>query len=94
MDLTGVRSDRETVLARLIHDLDRCYGELEESGFEALRPRWEAYFHLRGRRVRVELLDQVLIGRARGIARDGALVLEDDHGDLKNIYAGDVIPLE
>jgi len=94
MDLTGVRSDRETVLARLIHDLDRCYGELEESGFEVLRPRWEACFHLRGRRVRVELLDQVLIGRARGIARDGALVLEDDHGDLKNIYAGDVIPLE
>jgi BirA family transcriptional regulator, biotin operon repressor / biotin---[acetyl-CoA-carboxylase] ligase len=93
-DLTQREVDREGVLLRLIQALDRCYGELEEAGFETLRPRWEAYFSLRGRRVRVELLDQVLIGRARGIERDGALILEDEHGDLQNIYAGDVIPLE
>jgi BirA family transcriptional regulator, biotin operon repressor / biotin---[acetyl-CoA-carboxylase] ligase len=93
-DLTQRGVDREGVMLRLIQALDRCYGELEETGFETLRPRWEAYFSLGGRRVRVELLDQVLIGRARGIERDGALVLEDEHGDLQNIYAGDVIPLE
>lgn len=93
-DLTGKSIDRESVLLRLIQAIDRCYGELEENGFEALRPRWEAHFALRGRRVRVELLDAVLIGRAHGIDRDGALVLEDERGELQNIYAGDVIPLE
>ena len=93
-DLTGSNVARESVLARLIQALDRCYGELEESGFDALRRRWEAHFGWRGRRVKVQHLDQVFTGRARGIERDGALVLEDDHGVLHSIYAGDVIPLE
>jgi BirA family biotin operon repressor/biotin-[acetyl-CoA-carboxylase] ligase len=93
-DLTGNNVDRESVLARLIHNLDRCYGELEDYGFEALRPRWDAYFGLRGKRVRIENQEQVLVGRAQGIDRTGALMIEDDRGELQNVYAGDVIPLE
>ncbi len=65
-DLTGTNVSRESVLVRLIQDLDRCYGELEESGFEALRPRWEAHFALRGRRIQVELGGRTVIGRALG----------------------------
>ena len=93
-DLTGRNVDREGVLARLIQALDRCYGELETFGFETLRPRWEAYFGLRDRRVRVESLDEIIIGRARGINEEGALVVEDERGEPQNVYAGDVIPLE
>src|SRR6185295_14697683 len=43
-DLTGEDVSRESVLVRLIQDLDRCYGELEANGFEDLRPRWDAHF--------------------------------------------------
>lgn len=93
-DMAGENLSRETVLVRLIHDLDRCYGELEESGFAALRPRWEAHFGLRGRRVRVELGDQTIIGRAQGIDHEGALIVETDDEQRRSIIAGDVIPLE
>lgn len=93
-ELTGRTVGRESVLKRLIHGLDRCYGELEGAGFGALAARWEARFELRGRRVRVELLDQTVTGRAKGIDRDGALLLEDDSGTLQRIVAGDVIPVE
>ena len=93
-DLTGTNVSRESVLARLIQAMDRCYGELEASGFEALRPRWEAHFGLRGRLVRVELDGQAQIGRARGIDREGALIVEGEDGQRRSIVAGDVIPLE
>jgi BirA family biotin operon repressor/biotin-[acetyl-CoA-carboxylase] ligase len=93
-DRAGENLSRETVLVRLIHDLDRCYGELEESGFAALRPRWEAHFGLRGRRVRVELGDQTIIGRAQGIDHEGALIVDTDDEQRRSIIAGDVIPLE
>ena len=94
MDVTGKPVQRESFLQRLIHGIERCYGELEQSGFEALAPRWERYFAWRGRRVRVELLDQAIVGTARGIDRDGALILVDDDGIERKILAGDVIPLE
>jgi BirA family biotin operon repressor/biotin-[acetyl-CoA-carboxylase] ligase len=93
-ELTGKSVQRESFLRRLIQGLDRCYGELEESGFALLAPRWEAYFGLRGKQVRVELLDQIVTGRAIGIDQDGALLIEDGQGARHRVLAGDVIPVE
>ena len=93
-ELTGKSFHRESFLRRLIQALDRCYGELEENGFARLAPRWEAHFGLRGERVRIELLDQIVIGRAIGIDKDGALLVEDEHGAIKRVIAGDVTALE
>jgi BirA family biotin operon repressor/biotin-[acetyl-CoA-carboxylase] ligase len=93
LGVTQKKVNREGFLWRLIHDLDRCYGELEEFGFDTLAARWETYFGFRGRRVRVELLDQAVVGRAQGIDRDGALILEGDDGRIQRVLAGDVIPV-
>ena len=93
MEVGGKSFSRENFLRRLIQDLDRCYGILEDFGFDAIAPRWEAYFALRGRRVRVEMIDEVISGTATGIDGDGALLLEAEDGVLRRVLAGDVIPL-
>ena len=93
ISLAGATVSRESLIRRLIRDLDRCYGELEEMGFQALAPRWEARFELRGKKVRVEMTDRIIIGTAKGIDRDGALILEDGRGELQRIVAGDVVPV-
>jgi BirA family transcriptional regulator, biotin operon repressor / biotin---[acetyl-CoA-carboxylase] ligase len=94
VELTQKNVSREAFVRRLIQDLDRCYGELEEGGFDPLATRWEARFGFRGKKVRVDMTDRVLIGRAKGIDRDGALLLEDEMGECQRVVAGDVIPLE
>jgi BirA family biotin operon repressor/biotin-[acetyl-CoA-carboxylase] ligase len=93
MEVAGNTLSRELFLRRLIQDLDRCYGTLGDLGFAAIAPRWEAYFALRGRRVRVEMVDETLSGTATGIDGDGALLLEAEDGVLHRVLAGDVIPL-
>jgi BirA family transcriptional regulator, biotin operon repressor / biotin---[acetyl-CoA-carboxylase] ligase len=85
---------REDLLRRLIQDLDRCYGEIERIGFAGLARRWEAYFGFSGQRVRIELLDQVMFGTAKGIDQGGALLLEDDHGKLQRVIAGILTPVK
>src|SRR5919109_1871228 len=85
----GKKVQREAFVRRLIQDLDRCYGILEESGFTALARRWESRFGLRGRRVQVETLDGVILGSARGIDQDGALIVEGKDGALQRVVAGD-----
>ena len=94
MEIAGKPLSRELFLRRLIQDLDRCYGILGDLGFAAIAPRWETYFGLRGRRVRVEMIDEALSGTATGIDSDGALLLEDEAGVIHRVLAGDVIPLE
>ena len=92
--LTNKAVDRAAFTRELIRSLDRCYGELEERGFPRIAGRWEAFFELRGRRVRVETGDRLLTGTARGIDADGALIVEQEDGALTRVIAGDVIPLE
>lgn len=88
------RVDRTAFAGELIQSLDRCYGELEQRGFPYIADRWESFFELKGRKVRVEMGDRQLSGTARGIDRDGALLVEGSDGSLERILAGDVIPIE
>lgn len=85
--------NRETFASRLIQDLDRCYGELEELGFSAIASRWEGRFGWRGKKVKVEVFDQVVVGTAAGIDRDGALIVLDERGVPHRVIAGDVTGL-
>ncbi len=94
MECAGKPVSREAFLGRLIHDLDRCYGILGEAGFDAIAPQWQAHFNLHGKRVRVEMGDEALAGIAKGIDRDGALIVEGEGGQCHRIVAGDVIPLD
>jgi BirA family biotin operon repressor/biotin-[acetyl-CoA-carboxylase] ligase len=77
----------------LIQSLDRCYGELEQRGFPHIALRWEGFFELKGRKVKVEMGDREISGTAKGIDRDGALIIEGSGGALERVIAGDVIPI-
>jgi BirA family biotin operon repressor/biotin-[acetyl-CoA-carboxylase] ligase len=55
-------------------------GEFEREGFAAFRDEWTGLDALAGRPVRVLLADQGICGRARGVDRDGALLLETEEG--------------
>jgi len=94
LTLVGKPIDRTAFARQLIQALDRCYGELEHNGFPGIARRWESFFDLRDRKVRVEMADQSLSGIARGIDADGALMLEEDGGALQKVIAGEVIPVE
>ena len=94
MEVGGQSVSRENFLRRLIQDLDRCYGILEDFGFDAIAPCWEARFGFKGKTVRVEMGGDVLIGQAVGIDHDGALLVEDDRGERQRVVAGDVTAIE
>jgi len=89
------------------HPIDRVafarllYGILEEvldlhagSGFQAVRPRFDALFRMTGRRVRVHEgtgeSGHILEGVVRGVAADGSLEIEDAQSRVRPVIAGDV----
>ncbi|MFQ5849227.1 MAG: biotin--[acetyl-CoA-carboxylase] ligase [Candidatus Binatia bacterium] len=92
--LTQKPVDRGAFTCRLIQSLDRCYGELENGQFISIAQRWESFFRLRGKRVRVEMPDREISGWAMGIDSDGALILELGGGVRERIMAGDVSPID
>ncbi len=88
--------------------VDRCafarslFGILEEvldvhaeRGFRALRPRFDRFFRMAGRRIRVaEVGGAEFDATAEDVDEDGSLRVRLDGGELRNVVAGDVTLLK
>jgi BirA family biotin operon repressor/biotin-[acetyl-CoA-carboxylase] ligase len=83
--------DRTAFARRLYNALEETLDLCQARGFEAVRPRFEARFRMRGRRVRArELGGAEHVGVACGIDADGALRIGTDAGSEVRVVAGDV----
>jgi len=88
---TGHSIDRAAFAGRLYDTLEHVLELHATGGFDALRDRFFARFQMLGQHVRViEMGEGELEGHARGIARDGALEIEDSNGRVHRVVAGDV----
>jgi biotin-(acetyl-CoA carboxylase) ligase len=78
--------------ARLLYgNLEAALDACVAGGFERLRARFEARFHMAGQRVRVaEAGGASFAGVALGIDADGALLVRRDDGATARVIAGDV----
>ena len=89
---TGRPVDRIAFAQRLYGYLERDLDACATGGFDAIRPRFEARFRMRGRRIRVEEATGGggFAGIAVGIDGDGALRVRRDDGQEVRVIAGDV----
>jgi len=86
----GVAPDRNRLLAEVLIELDRLLEAFGRAGFAALRDEWQRHHAQQGRRVTLTLPDGTRrSGRARGVAEDGALLLETRSG-TQRFHSGEV----
>lgn len=86
---TGHVCDRIAVADSLFNLLDSRYMETVTHGFESVRPAWERYSALTGKRVGIVDGGRHVTGVVKGIDSDGALLL-DVGGHIERIVAGEV----
>jgi BirA family biotin operon repressor/biotin-[acetyl-CoA-carboxylase] ligase len=87
----GRSVDRAGFTRRLFGTLENVLDLHAEGGWEVLCPRFEKFFRMEGRRIRVsDLAEGETSGVCRGIDRDGALCLQRDDGGRLRVLAGDV----
>lgn len=86
----GMPVDRNRLLALLLAELAAVLELFARGGFAPLRGEWQALHAHQDQRVRLTLPDgSAVTGRARGVAEDGALLLETDHGVVRH-HSGEV----
>ncbi|MDD3845539.1 MAG: biotin--[acetyl-CoA-carboxylase] ligase [Syntrophorhabdaceae bacterium] len=81
--------ERPRVCGILLSNLERYYGLFKKDGARAICDIWEERAQIRGKHLEINQMGEVFIGTARGIDRDGAILL-DIMGVTKKILAGDV----
>jgi BirA family biotin operon repressor/biotin-[acetyl-CoA-carboxylase] ligase len=80
---------RNVLAAALLEQLLGMLDEFERSGFDAFRQEWAMLDALAGRQARVFAGNGSVAGTARGVDRDGALLLEVG-GQLQRHVSGEV----
>jgi BirA family transcriptional regulator, biotin operon repressor / biotin---[acetyl-CoA-carboxylase] ligase len=82
--------DRNLFAASLLNRLEKWHHTFLTRGPDAVRAAWLARDALHGRRVRAQTEGTTFEGWCRGIGSDGSLILEDDDGQTRHIFAGAV----
>jgi len=86
----GTAVDRNMLLAGLLRELDAVIAVFADRGFAALRSEWQNLHAHQDRPVQLLLPDgRIMGGIARGVAEDGALLLETAAGMTRH-HSGEV----
>lgn len=85
----GTEPSRNRLAAQIINAMHGVLAEFGRNGFGAFVAEWRRYDRLDGRPVTVRTGQQERAGIARGIADDGALLVEAD-GKMERLMAGEV----
>lgn len=87
--ITQQTIDRQSLLHRILHHLDRYYHTLITHGDDWITADWLQCSSVLGKNVKISQRDQVIEGICRGLERDGAMNLELKSGETVIIYSGD-----
>lgn len=86
----GASIDRNILLALLLAELAAVLELFAAGGFAPLRGEWQALHAHQNQQVSLTLPDgRAVTGRARGVADDGVLLLETEHGITRH-HSGEV----
>jgi BirA family biotin operon repressor/biotin-[acetyl-CoA-carboxylase] ligase len=85
-ELAGHPVDREELLAGVLSAMDRLYGD-----WDGVARLYEDHCATIGRTVQVHTGEGTVVGTARGIDRDGALLVTQDGVGTTRVVAGDVV---
>jgi BirA family biotin operon repressor/biotin-[acetyl-CoA-carboxylase] ligase len=91
-EFAGVPVPEPRLAAALLFELRQWTGFPPRTLDGELRRVWEARDILWGREIRVQG-GRVEVGTARGVAPDGALLLERADGEIEEIWSGTIRPL-
>jgi BirA family biotin operon repressor/biotin-[acetyl-CoA-carboxylase] ligase len=75
-DACAAAPSRNIIAGAILDELLSMLEQFEREGFAAFRDAWTALDALYGRASRVLLAEQVILGTARGVDQEGALLLE------------------
>jgi len=85
----GIKTNRLTVLKRLVQNFDELKKNYQEQGFDMIRNSWLDKAYNRGKKVVIKQLNKEIYGILDNLDGNGRLILKTDQG-LQKIMAGDV----
>lgn len=82
--------NRAVLLAEILKEYEYWYFKMLDEGFDPVRGRWESLAVTIGKQITAVTSKKTLQGLAKGITKDGVLLLETADGKMEYIYSADI----
>lgn len=86
----GERVDRVEILCKVLEKLEKYYLRLLKQGPASILEDWKSFPNMLGKPVKVSAPEGIYDGVAVGLDEDGALLIKDNTGEVRKLFAGDV----
>lgn len=86
----GEPVNRAALIRAVFTRMEQLYFLYLEKGFTPIKLLWEGYAISIGKRIVARTLTGNIEGIAKGITEDGVLIIEDDNGEIHQIYSADI----
>ncbi|WLD91800.1 biotin--[acetyl-CoA-carboxylase] ligase [Alkalihalobacillus sp. AL-G] len=86
----GSDIDRSELVRSILEEMEKLYTLYLEHGFAPIKLLWEGSAASLGKHVRVKTLSGELTGKAQGITDEGVLLIEDQAGEVHQVYSADI----
>lgn len=87
---SGKKVNRAELTRQLLLELENLYFLYLKEGFLPIKHLWESYAVSIGKMITARMLNGILRGKALGITEDGVLLMEDEKGEVHQIYSADI----
>ncbi len=81
---------RIALLRAYLEWLEIYYETFKRKGFDPILNRWKHLADIIGRRISVDLMGSMRVGKVLDVDKDGFLILQDRKGTIERIISGDV----
>jgi len=69
---------------------EKAYDSYIENGFSEIKSKWESYGFKIGQQIRIKTMNKSWDALFTGISNDGALVIEEEDGNLTTLYSAEI----
>jgi BirA family transcriptional regulator, biotin operon repressor / biotin---[acetyl-CoA-carboxylase] ligase len=86
----GEKISRAKLIQKVMEKLELYYDLYIEKGFTPIKLLWESYAISIGRQITARTITGSIHGKALGINEDGVLRIEDEEGQIHEVYSADI----
>ena len=90
-ETSGKEISRVKLVQTFLQEFEKYYESLKRKEFSSILKEWKLYSHTLGKKIRVDMGERIIIGKAVDIYEEGALILKKEDGELVEIISGTII---
>lgn len=78
------------LIQQILLKFESAYDHYIVNGFPEVKKNWESYGYKIGQEIKINTMKKSWFAKFNGIAEDGALLIENDEGEIKKMYSAEI----